>query len=275
MFCPTPFATMFSATFALFPLASGHGYMTYPPSRANGTYEIAAITDHGGCDWGSFGVHIPGEITLVDPLLLTALKTIADPTNPTALGADTKNPWRSPGTAPVRSPCGNNIFHRDLDALDLPPNADKVTWAAGSVVEVASAVFVNHGGGWSYRLCPKSSEITEECFQKHPLPFVGDSAVTHFTDGREIAIPSRHTKDKLWSRNQIPAHHQGHDDPTLDFDMPSTMTGQAVESWDYSIKEEVSLPADLAPGEYFLQWRWDAEIEPQVWLSCADVTIEA
>lgn len=265
---------MFLAAFATFSLANGHGYITYPPSRSNGTYEIAAIHDHGGCDWGSFGVHIPGEMTLVDPLLLTTAESIADPTNVQA-SDETKNPWRSPGTAPVDSPCGNNIFHRERDALDLPPNADKVTWVAGSVVEVASAVFVNHGGGWSYRLCPKSGDITEECFRKHYLPFVGDTATAHFTDGREISIPARHTLDKLWSRNQIPPHQQGHDDPNLDFDLPSSMTGQTVEAWDYSIKEKVSLSADLVPGEYLVQWRWDAEKEPQVWLSCADVTIAA
>jgi len=269
---PKSFATMF-AVFAIFTLAGGHGYITYPPSRQNGTYDIAATYDHGGCDWGSFGVRIAGEITLVDPSLLTTVATIADPTNPEA-SSDTTNPWRSPGTAPVDSPCGNNIFHRELDALDLPPNADKVTWVSGSVVEVASAVYVNHGGGWSYRLCPKFGDVTEECFQKHHLPFVGDTAIVHFTDGSEVSIPSRHTPDKLWSRNQIPAHQQGHDDPHLDFQIPSAMKGQTVEQWNYSIKEKVSLPADLLPGEYLLQWRWDAEKEPQVWLSCADVTIE-
>lgn len=266
---------MFIVAFSVFQLANGHGYITFPPSRTNGTYELAAKKDTGGCDWGSFGVRISGPITLMDPELLTCVETIADPTNPEALGVDTRNPWRSPGTAPVDSPCGNNIFHRDWDALDFPPNKEKATWTAGSVVEVASAVYVNHGGGWSYRLCPKSGDITEECFRKNYLPFVGETAIAHFTDGREVSIPSRHTADKLWSRNQIPAHQQGHDDPHLDFEMPSAMKGETVESWDYSIKEKVSVPSDLVPGEYLLQWRWDAEKEPQVWLSCADVTIES
>lgn len=265
---------MWGSLFLIFPVVNGHGHITYPPSRQNGTYEGAAIHDRGGCDWGSFGVRIPGHITLVDPTLLTTVESIADPTNPEA-SSDTKNPWRAPGTAPVDSPCGNNIFHRELDALNLPPNREKVTWVAGSVVEVASAVFVNHGGGWSYRVCPKSNDITEECFQRHYLPFVGETAIAHFVDGREVSIPARHTPDKLWSRNQIPAHQQGHDDPNLDFDIPSAMQGQTVEAWDYSIKEKVSLPVDLVPGEYLLQWRWDAEKEPQVWLSCADITIEA
>jgi len=259
---------------ACFPMVSGHGYLTFPPSRAGGTYENGAMEDHGGCDWGSFGVHIPGEIMLVDPNLLTCKETIADPTNPEALGTDTKNPWRSPGEAKVDSPCGNNIFHREQLALDFYPENDHTTWVAGSVVEVASSIFVNHGGGWSYRLCPKSGEITEECFRNNYLAFVGDAATVHFTDGREMSLPMRHTPDMLWSRNPIPPFHGGHGDSELDFEMPSEMKDQKVESWDYSIKEKVSLPADLVPGEYLLQWRWDAEKEPQTWLSCADVTIE-
>ena len=29
-------------------------------------------------------------------------------------------------------------------------------------------VLNNHGGGYSYRLCPAGEKLTEECFQKHP-----------------------------------------------------------------------------------------------------------
>ena len=29
----------------------------------------------------------------------------------------------------------------------------------------------NHGGGYSYRLCPAGEPLTEACFQRHPLPF--------------------------------------------------------------------------------------------------------
>ena len=33
-------------------------------------------------------------------------------------------------------------------------------------------VLNNHGGGYSYRVCPAGEKLTEECFQKHPLDFV-------------------------------------------------------------------------------------------------------
>jgi len=36
----------------------------------------------------------------------------------------------------------------------------------------------------------------------------------------------------------------------------------------------VKIPDALEPGEYVVSWRWDCEQTPQVWNSCADVTVE-
>ena len=36
--------------------------------------------------------------------------------------------------------------------------------------------------------------------------------------------------------------------------------------------DKLNVP-NVAPGEYSLSWRWDCEQTPQVWNSCADVTI--
>eukprot|EP00660_Eupelagonema_oceanica_P014989 gene14989-5350_t len=44
-------------------------------------------------------------------------------------------------------------------------------WTAGSTQEVAWAITANHGGGYQYRLCPRSEALTEACFQKTPLEF--------------------------------------------------------------------------------------------------------
>ena len=41
------------------------------------------------------------------------------------------------------------------------------------------------------------------------------------------------------------------------------------------VVDEVMIPADLAPGDYVLQWRWDCEESDQIWASCADVTVVA
>ena len=39
--------------------------------------------------------------------------------------------------------------------------------------------------------------------------------------------------------------------------------------------DSVAIPATLPPGDYTLSWRWDGEINHQVWQNCADVTIAA
>ena len=39
------------------------------------------------------------------------------------------------------------------------------------------------GGGYQYRLCPASEELTEECFQRHPLEFVREKQAIVFSNG--------------------------------------------------------------------------------------------
>ena len=72
----------------------------------------------------------------------------------------------------------------------------------------------NHGGGYSYRLCPASEPLTEECFQRHHLDFdptkqvlkwnngsltypMGDKAV--FVSGNVTNPPG-----SMWAKNPIP-----------------------------------------------------------------------
>jgi hypothetical protein len=57
----------------------------------------------------------------------------------------------------------------------LPAAPSATIWTAGTDVEVSWTQKAWHGGGYSYRLCPASSNLTEECFQAHPLNFVGNS----------------------------------------------------------------------------------------------------
>merc|ERR550519_988674 len=122
------------------------------------------------------------------------------------LGYSSKNPWYSPGSAPVYSPCGvaggnpigcpegskNQKFgdecHRGgwaygpkaEDYYLAPGFPDVVTteWKAGDVVEAAWGMSANHGGGYTYRLCKVPKEgiraLTEECFQQGHLEFFGN-----------------------------------------------------------------------------------------------------
>merc|ERR1712032_708683 len=213
-------------------MGAGHGQVTLPPNRAGGTLDVAGIRcpqkEDGtqtpdGCAWLTPMIQITGSPTLVDPLLLTTEESIADPDAASGTGW---NPWRNPGSVPVKSPCGNNFWNTELDGLDLAPNPKHTAWVAGSNVKVANALYVNHGGSWS--------------------------------------------------RNPIPAAKEGHDTSKgLEFEMPSGMEGAQAMSWDFSIVEELSLPADLVPGEYLLSWRWDCEKSSQVWFTCADITVES
>ena len=56
------------------------------------------------------------------------------------------------------------LFLAALGAATLLPIAAPTAWSAGGTAEVAWQVTANHGGGYSYRLCPKSEVITEACF---------------------------------------------------------------------------------------------------------------
>lgn len=56
-------------------------------------------------------------------------------------------------------------------------------------VETTWGLRANHGGGYLWRLCPKTQKLTESCFQNNPLPFVGRQYV-QFTDGRRQVIPA-------------------------------------------------------------------------------------
>ena len=108
------------------------------------------------------------------------------------------NPWRAPGSAPVFDSCGmaggsplpvsnpqvgvrfqNTSLAQqgDLGSSVLPTRNTNTTWVAGELAEVSWTVRTNHGGGYQYRLCPASEPLTEECFQKHPLPFEGKSSL--------------------------------------------------------------------------------------------------
>merc|ERR1712224_547847 len=233
-----------------------------------------------GCGWLTNGVEIPGRPTLIDPDLLTTAESIADPLDHQGVAT---RPWRSPGNAPVDSPCGNNQFHSELDGLDLPPNPAHTTWRQGEVVTVASSLYINHGGGWSWRLCPKSASVTEACFQEHILDFANATQTLRFTDGHDVVIPARHTQDGKWARNPVPAaleeENGAHDlqSPLAAgaFQFPMPVAGLIPSQWDFSVVESVIIPETIAPGEYLLSWRWDCELSRQVWLNCADITVVA
>jgi hypothetical protein len=155
----------------------------------------------------------------------------------------TNHPWRAPGTTVTYSPCGHfggNPYGcwsgpdhtRHVPCSDDPGNAPfgpdardyyvnwtnipNTKWKQGQQVEVAWQVVANHGGGYSYRLCPRSEELTEECFQANVLDFVGDKQWFQFGYNRasramfgdvsaKRTTKGTHPPGSMWTRNPTPA----------------------------------------------------------------------
>lgn len=267
--------------------------------------------------------HNKMEPTINDPELLTY-------SNPIKLwygkllGANwTKyHPWRAPGSALPLNPCGlaggstknNDVaggFGKSTIAgiqgfpgSELPRLSHKTVWTKGSTVEVAWAITANHGGGYQYRACPFGHNLTESCFRRQVLPFVGNTQKLRWNNGQESEIPATRTsigtqpEGSTWTKNPIPAcsaveggeYGRGCDRP--EFTPPpgcnETCWGKKVCKYTVPADNCTKYPdwrttempqivdhvhVDLVPGEWVLQWRWDSEETPQVWNSCADLTV--
>jgi len=260
---------------------------------------------------------IPGKPTLNDPEFRTVNRNV------TGGPADwtSRMPWRWPGSAPVLgSGCGvaggGKMWNPNggwpatgmslgMDPLHVLPKATNPTlWSLGSVVQVAFGVWANHGGGYSYRLCKNDpAQVTEECFQRTPLQFSGDTSWLQHINGSRVAIPMvkvsgdiTFPKGSDWARIPFPQCADPSDHSTssqyeasfgdlcTEFQFPEPIpnthgfghnNSTKVEDGfhDYSVVDKVRIPDDIPPGEYLLSWRWDAEQTTQIWQNCADVTI--
>jgi len=213
-------------------------------------------------------------------------------------------PWRAPGLAGVVNPCGcaaNSSGRptgctpgdtRQAQSLGTQlPKTQRTRWTAGGTANVAFSSSANHGGGYAYRLCPAGAEQTEECFQNHHLEFVGGNSIVQWTTGEQLEIAAltlssgTHPANSQWRAIRIPGcgglisrfAKSSHDfcDPPLLPSQGIKIPGAKLNSeswWDFSIKDKVAVP-NLPSGDYTLSWRWDTEINPQVWQNCADIEI--
>jgi hypothetical protein len=76
------------------------------------------------------------------------------------------------------------------DPLTTLPKGKPTQWVSGSTVEVAWGMWANHGGGYSYRICPNiPGTVTEHCFQQHPMRFAGTSTWLEHINGTRFEIP--------------------------------------------------------------------------------------
>ncbi|CAE7354429.1 unnamed protein product [Symbiodinium sp. CCMP2592] len=232
---------------ALAPHARGHGAMYEPPSRNSAGLSLLSPTCPGGsCQWYSqgctigcpeiSGLHEPGDACdhPAEPTLTWEHDAEFLQYKDDGYGGETKyHPWRYPGAAPVGDPCGTTAGGKEpLGQLDPPPGfgtgvdgsdfkvlpslLEQTVWQPGAEVEVAWGIAANHGGGYQYRLCPAGMEaLTEECFQRKPLEFVGDKQWLQFGNGfdksNRLEIKAKRVggqkvkpEGSTWTMNPIP-----------------------------------------------------------------------
>merc|ERR1712200_272930 len=266
---------------AVFGHAAGHSAMVWPPiwQDQNGRSGLKAgqqcwkdgvadgISYGGSCMWFTNFTFIQGKPTLDE-----SMRTFKNMDN----GYDwtVYNPWRSPGSAFVHSPCGVG----GGNPYGCP------------------------GGGYSYRLCKVPEEgvsaITEECFQETPLRFAGDEQWVQYgeDEGSRVYFVANRTDvgtfppGSQWAKNPIPACNDlsgGWFDETPDcpggfqFEPPAPGLGGYGEivsapgdpTMLYNIGDLLEIPADLAPGDYVLSWRLDCEQTSQIWNTCSSIRL--
>lgn len=140
---------------------TGHGMLTWPPSRVGGTLRQAAKwgdmdqQTFNNASWFTQDATIPGKATNCGKYV----------TGIPCGTRDATQPWRAPGTAPVFSPCGGFCQNDDIgspsgcdvgrkpesgwtviDGNDLP-KTKRTEWKAGEAAKVAFTALYNHGGG--------------------------------------------------------------------------------------------------------------------------------
>jgi len=94
------------------------------------------------------------------------------------------------------------------------PSTAATYWKAGGTAQVGWGLSAQHGGGYSYRLCPKSQfgsdpQAIERCFQSNHLTFTNSSSTIHFDDNShaDITISGKiYTPEdgRQWKLNPIP-----------------------------------------------------------------------
>jgi hypothetical protein len=316
---------------SLLPCAAGHGGIVHPPARN----EVVMLWFNEGCQIGCDECkgHRNAAVSAIIPYCKHSMQpTLTDPELVTYPGVQDSsifkyNPWYAPGAAPMYSPCGlaagqsggSYPANGDVPPPGYAPGFDgrnlgkskPVEWTVGSIQEVSWSIAANHGGGYAVRLCPASSDLTEECFQQHHLPFEGASSWIQFgatqTDRTEIranrTTSGTFPKGSQWTKVPIPSCggmyggglgcDAGCDQPQFPSPIPGlwgngpsngcagcdkdNKTHSAeicAKVMDFQIVDKVKVP-DFAPGDYVLSFRWDCEQTAQIWSQCSDVRITA
>lgn len=327
---------------------SAHGSINIPLPRNNaGQYPLNTTqgASHGpsclgdACGWfaagcfincekctnASSGAYVPSYppsqgCTSPQPTLPDAFRTYNRELKSPLGDWTLSHPWRSPGKAPNHDACGLSGAYSVGPGVSgypplypgsqIAPQTVPVTWPAGGVAEAAWSIWSNHGGGYTYRLCPSHSNPTEECFQSQVLNFATNTTTIRspWNEFADFDVPARdvnigtHPLGSAWRMNPIPACncdigynctlaegggvHSAYERANGLF--PCETGYQFPPPWSsgfgywgsgahyrerlyFTMVDKLAVPS--TPGQYILSWRWDAENSPQVWGNCADIQI--
>lgn len=181
------------------------------------------------------------------------------------------NPWRAPGTAPVANACGlaggtpwaaevseagvytaTEFAHHGMRGTELQPLESGVEWTIGGEAEVTWQIENNHGGGYSWRLCPADEPLTEECFQRHQLDFLEDQQGIVFKNGtvklREGIFLTEGTfpAKSMWSTLPLPENWLG--PRCLPGPNDTAATPNACQPWEETLIAGPCVPCPGTPG---------------------------
>jgi hypothetical protein len=66
------------------------------------------------------------------------------------------------------SPCGDPFQDAKTNFIN-EPGAPQATYTMGATIDLSVDVTVNHGGYFEFRLCPRKTGLTEDCFKSNVL----------------------------------------------------------------------------------------------------------
>lgn len=199
------------------------------------------------------------------------------------------NPWRAPGTAPVANACGlaggtpwsaevpeagdytkTKFAHHGMSGTSLPLLDTGVKWKIGGQAEVTWQIENNHGGGYSYRLCPADEPITEACFQKHQLEFVQDGQGIVFKNGTVLPIKGLFVSEgtypngSMWAAMPMPTTALGPRCLPGPNDTNSTPNG--CQPWEHALVDGPCVPCPGTAGSDCSRcdnhWNGQSSFEP-------------
>ena len=118
--------------------------------------------------------------------------------------------------------------------------------------------------------CPGLTKETKGdytwCASEGPAPGATCDPKTNKQGCFAIPYNTTHGTSKSCPTSLMFDKHPGWDDGT---------GGGVGGTFLFSMTDNLKVPDDLEVGEYSLSWRWDCEQTPQVWNSCADITVTA